>query len=65
MGFYNISNGKNDGYVLFYLKGGKLCNVLLTQNQIETLALALKIGFGDDKVSIMQADPKVIKGYLK
>ena len=22
MGFYNISNGKSDGYVLFYLKSG-------------------------------------------
>ena len=65
MGFYNISNGKNDGYVLFYLKGGKLCNVLLTQKQMETLDLALKIGFGDDEVSIMQADPKGIKGSLK
>ena len=65
MVFYNISNGKSDGFTLFYIKGGKLCTVLLSQEQADALGLAVKTPFRDDKVSIMQADPKVIKGYLK
>lgn len=41
----NLSNGETDGFVLFYLKGGKLHPVLLSQDQADMLDLSIVVPF--------------------
>lgn len=58
----NLSDGVKDGFVLFYLKGGKLHTVLLNKDQADMLDISLKVAFGDDPVKVVKADD--VKRYL-
>lgn len=65
--FRNISNGKSDGVVLFYMKSGKLYPVGLTENQAELLDLSIVVPFADEnmRVDSKPLEYKNIKTYLK
>ena len=45
MNFNNLSDGKSDGIVLFYMKDGKLKPIGLVQEQAEALDLIIMIPF--------------------
>ena len=58
----NLSDGVKDGFVLFYLKDGKLNSVLLDQEQVNVLDVSLKIALGDKAVRVVPTND--IQRYL-
>lgn len=64
MDYVNISNGMTDGFVLFYLKGGKLCSVLLTAEQATMLDLVLDTVFGDQSARVVPVDDVIVRGMM-
>lgn len=65
--FQNMSNGKSDGLVLFYIKGGKLHPVELTLKQIKRFDIVIRMAFPDGRLSIESQPVKYenIKSLLK
>ena len=57
--FNNLSNGIDDGVVLFYLKDGKLHPILLNADQAEMLDLVITTPFVDSKMLISEEVLKV------
>jgi len=60
----NLSDGKSDGFALFYLKDGKLNSVMLTEDQVTALDLMLKVVFGEEKATIVNCDESVIRNMI-
>lgn len=58
----NLSDGIKDGFALFYLKNKKLHTVVLNEQQLESLDIALKIAFGNDTIRVVESDD--IEKYL-
>lgn len=61
----NLTDGKKDGFALFYLKDGKLCSVLLNQAQADSLNLTLKVVFGHLPARIVKADKEEMRKYFE
>ena len=59
---FNLSDGKSDGIVLFYLKDKKLYSVLLPREQAEVLDIALGAILGEETLKIAPADD--VQKYL-
>lgn len=45
--YNNLSDGKSDGFVMFYLKDGKLFSVMLNKDQAQFLDSCLEIFMRD------------------
>lgn len=59
---FNLSDGKSDGIVLFYLKDKKLYGVLLPREQAEVPDITLGVIFGNETLKIAPADD--VQKYL-
>lgn len=67
MKFQNLSNGKSDGFVLFYLKDGKLHSVLLNEDAVDVLDATLgclNAVNGNKTINITKCDKSVVMGML-
>lgn len=67
MKFQNLSDGISDGFALFYLKDGKLCSVLLNEDEAKMLDLMLKTLNLMDKtkpIEIVKCDKNVMMEML-
>ena len=63
--YNNLSNGTTDGFTLFYLKDGKLCSVLLNEEQAQCLDLSLGVAFGSqDKIRVVKCDKQIMNDML-
>jgi hypothetical protein len=60
----NLSDGTTDGFALFYIKDGKLCSVVLNQDQKEMLDLTLSMVFKGQQARIIKSNAEVMKKYL-
>ena len=48
----NLSDGKEDGIVLFYNRGGELYPVILNEEQRDMLEITLSIPFKESKLKV-------------
>ena len=67
MKFQNLSDGTSDGFALFYLKDGKLCSVLLNEDEATILDLMLNTLNATDKtkpIKISKCNKNVIMSML-
>lgn len=55
----NLSDGKSDGFVLFYVHSGEVLPVALTQEQVDTLEISVALIPGAVKVISGQSQGKI------
>ena len=64
MEFNNLSDGKSDGIVLFYMKEGKLKPIGLCQEQAEALDLIIMIPFKEKSLKVINQNINVEDGVI-
>lgn len=63
--FINMSDGKEDGFILLYMQKGKVKPVGLSREQMETLDLMLGVALSDKKVSVIDHNVNIKEGIIK
>ena len=64
MNFNNLSDGKSDGIVLFYMKDVKLKPIGLVQEQAEALDLIIMIPFKEKSLKVINQNINVEDGVI-
>ena len=62
--YNNLSDGKSDGIVLFYVKEGKIKPVVFSQDQADMLDIVLNMPFKESKLMVVNQNINIKNGEL-